>query len=419
MRAGILTIMLAVTVVAGHAEAQSLSLDEAIARALAAEPSVRAFRAEVEASRALRLQAGLRSNPSLSFERREEPAGKDNQTMVGVTWPLDFRRRDARVSVADREIEVAEQELADRMRLVVRDVRTRYGDVAAALRDAGVAERLATSARQQLDLLRQRVEQGASPPLERDMLEVELRRLESARLLAAGRAGRAMFQLKGALGMGADTPLALGQPLEALSDSEVGPAIATDALEQRPDIVAAQARVRLADARIRQARREGGLDLSVFGSYTRMDSGFPQRGLNDAGHPEPIRGVFHYAAGGMMVTIPLGNRNQGEIAVAEARRAAESARLEAVQLAADNEVAAAQAYALQARDAAAAIAEGTLLAQKNLAVVREMYELGRSTLADVLAEQRRYLEMEMAYTTALREAFEARTALAFARGERR
>jgi outer membrane protein TolC len=51
-------------------------------------------------------------------------------------------------------------------------------------------------------------------------------------------------------------------------------------------------------------------------------------------------------------------------------------------------------------------------------VVRETYSLGRTTVFDVLAEQRRFLEVEQGYTNALRAAYEARTALARALGER-
>jgi outer membrane protein TolC len=56
------------------------------------------------------------------------------------------------------------------------------------------------------------------------------------------------------------------------------------------------------------------------------------------------------------------------------------------------------------------------LARENLQVIRQSHELGRVTLLDVLAEQRRYLDTERAYTAALREAFEARTALNRAAG---
>ena len=59
------------------------------------------------------------------------------------------------------------------------------------------------------------------------------------------------------------------------------------------------------------------------------------------------------------------------------------------------------------------------LARQNLTVVGQSYELGRMTVFDVLAERRRYLDVERAYTEALRAAYEARTALSRARGEER
>ena len=57
------------------------------------------------------------------------------------------------------------------------------------------------------------------------------------------------------------------------------------------------------------------------------------------------------------------------------------------------------------------------LARQNLNVVRQTFDLGRATVFDVLTEQRRYLEIEQAYTTTLREAWEARAALKRALGE--
>ena len=59
------------------------------------------------------------------------------------------------------------------------------------------------------------------------------------------------------------------------------------------------------------------------------------------------------------------------------------------------------------------------LARQNLVVVGQSYELGRVTVFEVLAERRRYLDVERAYTEALRAAYEARTALKRALGEGR
>ena len=87
-------------------------------------------------------------------------------------------------------------------------------------------------------------------------------------------------------------------------------------------------------------------------------------------------------------------------------------------MAARAEVAAAQAHDAQAQRAVNLYAGGVRrLARQNLNVVRQTFDLGRATVFDVLTEQRRYLEIEQAYTTALREAWEARAALKRALGE--
>lgn len=50
-------------------------------------------------------------------------------------------------------------------------------------------------------------------------------------------------------------------------------------------------------------------------------------------------------------------------------------------------------------------------AAKNLQVVREVYRFGRSTLLDVIAEQRRFIDIETGYTGVLSDAYAARIAL--------
>src|SRR5262249_17832903 len=90
-----------------------LSLDNAIRQALEREPTLRRVRSEVEVAQGKRLQATLRSNPTVSIEQRQEPTSPDNQTMAQVQWPLDLFRRPARVAVADRAIEVSERAVED------------------------------------------------------------------------------------------------------------------------------------------------------------------------------------------------------------------------------------------------------------------------------------------------------------------
>ncbi len=401
-------------------ESAGVALDAAITRALEREPSLRAVRADIDVARGLRQQAALRPNPTLSFERRDEPAGRDTLTSVGIEWPLDLFRRAGRVQAAERALQTTQFNVSDRERLLVAEVRMQYGAAASAAREMDVAEELVTAARRQLDVVRARVEAGGTPPLERDLFEVELRRFETARFLAAGRADAALVQLKQLLGMLPEEPLRLRATLETLvAASTIGAASESPGvIAARPDVREAESRVTLADARIDQARREGRADISVFGTYMRMDAGFPQQGVGPTGALERVRGRFNYVAGGAVVMVPLFNRNQGQVAAAQAERSGAEARREAAELAARAEVAAAQARDAQAQRAVTLYAGGVrTLARQNLEVVRQTFDLGRATVFDVLTEQRRYLEIEQAYTTALREAWEARAALRRALGD--
>jgi outer membrane protein, heavy metal efflux system len=399
-----------------------LTLDDAIARALAQEPSLRASRSQIDVTRGLREQAGLRPNPAVSFSQQQEPSGTDNQTRIELQWPLDLFRKAGRIGVADREIEVVRHATANRERTLAADVRMKYGDVVAAVRTLTVTEQLLAATSRQRTLIASRVEQGAAPALERDMLRVEVQRLEADRLIQVGSVERQLVELKRLLGMPPDASVMLRDSLEAFvrRDPPVTPAVdeAGGAMMKRPDVQEAEARVRVGDAEIERARREGRPDLSVFGMYMRMDAGFPQQALSTTGALEPIRNVFHYVAVGAMVTLPLQNRNQGAVAAAEAERIGAAAQLDAARLAAQSEIAAARSRDRHARQALEAYTGDTIgLARQNLDVVRQTYELGRGTLLDVLNEQRRYLEVERACTDVLREAYEARQALRAALGE--
>ena len=401
-------------------EGAGVGLDAAIARALAREPSVRAVRADIAVARGLRQQAGLRLNPTLTFERRDEPAGTDTLTSVGISWPLDLFRRSGRVQTAERSLQATQLAVMDRERLLAAEVRMQYGVAATAIRDVVVADEVAATAGRQLDVVRARVDAGGTPPLERDLLEVDLRRVETERLLATGRADAALVQLKQLLGMSPEEPLQLRETLETLvAGSMTAPSSGSPAsIAARPDVRESEARMTLADARIDQARREGRVDVSLFGTYMHMDAGFPQEGFGPSGALERVRGRFNYVAGGAMVMIPLFNRNQGQVAAARAERSGAEARREAAELAARVEIAAAQARDTQAQRAVGLYTGGMRrLARQNLDVVRQTFDLGRATVFDVLTEQRRYLEIEQAYTTALREAWEARAALKRALGE--
>ena len=171
------------------------------------------------------------------------------------------------------------------------------------------------------------------------------------------------------------------------------------------------------EAQSQLARRDGRFDVSLFGTYTRMQTAFPQQGFGPDGRLQPVGDAFHYLAVGATLTVPWRNDNRGEIAASVARRRGAEARYAAADLQARTEVAAAFTLDQQTR-AAVALYAGEIrpLARHNVDVVRQTYLLGRGTVADVLSEQRRYLEIERAYTDTLKQAYDARTSLLSALG---
>jgi outer membrane protein TolC len=261
---------------------------------------------------------------------------------------------------------------------------------------------------------------------------VDAGRLEARRALATGQADAALLELKRLVGLQPSAPLTVRETLEQAversmtADGDAGPdgvaqpfrTASPDAgVDTRPDVREALSRIDVEAARAAELRSGGRFDLSVFGGYMRMESGFPQQAFGMDGQLEPIRGVFHNVTVGAMVMVPLFNRNQGAVAAAETRRAAAERTAEARRLQASSEVAAATARVEAAR-ASLSVFTGALreTARRNLDVMREAYQLGRNTVIDVLAEHHRAVDLEMAYTDALADAFEAQAQLRAARG---
>jgi len=393
-----------------------LTLEQAIAEGLRAEPGLRASASEVDAARGDADQATRRPNPGFSFEQREQMGGPDRQTSFGVDLPLDLFRRGPRIEAAHHMADSARARLDDRRRLLAAAIREQYGQVLVAVRRLDVLDGVLAASRRTYELLRDRAAEGATPPLERDIALVEVRRLEGDRELGMGRVTITVTRLKTLLGRMPGTSLTLRDSLESLGSAPEPSFGSTDA--ERADIRQATADLAAATARRNAASEEGKPDIAIFGGYMRMDASFPQLGLGPSGLPEPIHGIFNNAAIGARLTIPVFNRGQGNVAAAKARELTASATLDARRLAVAAELAAASARLDAARRALATYSrDARAVAQRNLDVVRETYTLGRATLFDVFNEQRRYLDFDASYTEALAEAFVAQSDLKRAQGE--
>jgi cobalt-zinc-cadmium efflux system outer membrane protein len=387
---------------------EGFTVDELVDYAIANNPELAASRADVEAAMGRLRQAGLRPNPTLEMTGQQNVAGPDNNVTVGVTLPLDLNgRKEGRVAVAERELEIKRAQVAERERRLRADLRRKAGDRLAAARNLEFTEALLTVNRDALGLVGKRVREGAAPALEESLALVEANRLDAARQMLESRVAIAELELKALAGLGPDVPLQLRAgfdlPVTVSRDRALGLALGA-----RPDLRTVDAEVARARARIGREEAEGRWDASISVGYQRQEMGFNLNGLTDRGGTRPIQDTFNMVGGGVSITLPVRNRNQGNVQAARSEMQAAEHRREIQVLIVRQEVAAAFTQHAAAMRALEIYARGVRdVARRNLDVVRGSYGLGRTSLLEVIAEQRRYIEVETGYTDALKQAYDA------------
>ena len=386
-----------------------LTDNEVVQYALAHNGEIAAARQMIAEARGRLRQAGFRPNPMVDGGYQHGVTSSDNNLNLSAELPLELGgRRDARVAVARREIELREAELADFERKLVAEIRMKYVSVTAAARNLRFTEDLLRLTRDSHRLVQARVDRGKSAPLEQNLVFVEVNRVDTMRISYEGKTEMLLFELRKAIGMPPGEPLQLKGDFEFNQQPQPQSDAVRNALAVRPDLAAARAAESLALAQIEQARTEGKVDASVFASYMRQNMGFGVRGINDTGMLAPVQGVFHYVGVGLKLSLPARNKNQGNIEVAQAQLEAARNRREFAENVVLNEVASAYVRFLRAREALGVYRDAVHnQAERNLEVIRQTYEIGQRSLLEYVAEQRRFIEVEAGYTEVLKEYFES------------
>ncbi len=380
-----------------------------MALALERNGELLAARQQVAAARGGLSQARLRPNPSLEFNDAQEMSGGMNNFMIGGSVPLElFHRRDRRVEVAAGRVRVSEFDQAENQRRLREVVASKFGEALAATRNVQFTKDLLALNRKALELTQIRADQGSGTPLDANLLRVEVSRIDALRVDFEAKLGVSLLELKSLAGMRPEEDLRLNGTLEAEALALDQDASLKAALESRPDLLSARAAERVADARLKLARTDARPDASISANYLRMDSRFDLNGLTATGQLRPVQGIFHYASVGFSVSLPVRNRNQGAIATAVAELEETKRRREYAELIAAREIAAGFLAREKAKESLDIYRVGVReRAGQNLEVIRRTYELGRTQLLDVIAEQRRFIDIEMGYTDTLNRYYQA------------
>jgi outer membrane protein, heavy metal efflux system len=122
---------------------QGVTENELLTRALASNPTLLAQRQQIAMAKGGVTQARLRKNPTLALGGLKEVNGGDNSFNVGGMLPLElYGRRARRTEAAQNKEDATEQSVSDQERLLTGEVRTRFGEALASIRNLMFVEQL-------------------------------------------------------------------------------------------------------------------------------------------------------------------------------------------------------------------------------------------------------------------------------------
>jgi len=301
---------------------QALSLREAVDRALASRPSLKAEAERVNVAEGLRQQASARPNPEFQFQNENLRPGmtysQDVDTLAYMVQPLDvLGKRARRIDAAAQGVARTQAEYDLAKLRTVRDVKLAYWAARGAEQSRDLLRDTMTNFQQIVDYNNARLKVGTIA--EQDVLRV---RLEGERLaitanIAALRAARAETDLLRQIGDASLTAVALMEPLDVAPTVTV--ASADDVLAQRPEMKIARTSLAEAQARARLQDVLARPDLTVTYGYKRTQL------------PDTTT-VANTAIAAVAVKLPLFDRNEGNRAAASAEARRQDALLESTRL---------------------------------------------------------------------------------------
>jgi cobalt-zinc-cadmium efflux system outer membrane protein len=370
-----------------------------------------AARERVAEAQGLLRQAGVRLAPTVEVQgRRGSPlnTGKEVEYTASFFYPIETAgKRPKRVEVAKIGLALAEAEVADRTRQLTFEVRRRAAELVAAEHKQQAIDHLLNVNRETFRVTEVRVQQGDAALLEQKLLATELSRVEAQQASFVGIAAAAVPDLRQVVGAPATESLRISD--DEASEQSKGTFTLEELQERarntRPDLRAAHLLEEQAGAEVALTRAQGRPDITASASYGRRSSYFDQQfAVSPAGIPIHLQDTDNVLGVGLAVPLFTGRRNRGNVEAAVAREHAAERRRAYLDATVPLEVEAAYRRWQAARRAVSLFTTGVVSqSEQNLAVIRQAYTLGQLRVLDVLAEQRRLIDTQLAYVDAQKE----------------
>ncbi len=238
----------------------TLTVDEAVERAIRQNPRLTAVAREIVAARAGVRSARALTNPSLTFTPAIISGGSDEEVLLQQPLELNGTRA-ARAGVAQAQLRQTQAEAVVELRTLVFETRAAYYDLARAQELRTLAQDVLRTAEEFSRGVRRQAEEGLRPGIDQTQAGIEVARARQQVTLAEGQVRSAQAALNTLMGqptadpVGAVTPIAFS-PIGA--DTE---ALVRQALAARAEITAQDARRQGFREEARLARAQGRPDL--------------------------------------------------------------------------------------------------------------------------------------------------------------
>ena len=298
--------------------ANGLTLDAALDQIMNANLDIRALRQELTQADADILTAGLRTNPLIYMDTQFIPYGKftdqrpggPTQYDLNITFPLDVsRKRQARTVVARMAKSTLEAQFQDVARRQIDNVYRGFVNLQAARIDRLMALSSVRRQEQFLENLKRTAKPGEDTADTVDHLSLVLERARHS----LGEADEAFADAQEGLAVLLNIPVgetAALEPRGRLHDAFPAPPSAEElaaiALRCRPDLHAARLGVTRAGAEVNLQRANRFDDVYLFYDPITYQDNRPSNALSS-----------HSWAVGLTFSLPVFNRNQGNIARAQ------------------------------------------------------------------------------------------------------
>jgi cobalt-zinc-cadmium efflux system outer membrane protein len=232
-----------------------VDLPDAIARAMAHRPAVKAARLRVEQARRLRSASSARPAPRLDLGATSEPELRGNDDDLVLAQPLDvFGRSRAARALGDAQVSLAEAGLRQTLSEVQGEVFERYAEAVSASQLAANASAALQVAERLRELTRLRVEGRVAPAVQLTRVGIEVERARQNVALRQAQRDAALRRLGGAVG--AEVGKVADYPVFLTTGS-------IDLATTRGDLMALAANVRVAEANVRVTRIAGRPELEA------------------------------------------------------------------------------------------------------------------------------------------------------------